>query len=192
MERTSRTFGSAVICFVVVLLLAAGTSVTPAGQQRASLIPTPLEALAAQPDAKTAWSKFVGSLDGRTAYATVTAVAVESAASTPRMMRGVRIDLRHEGLRPSCDLKYVEWSVMCDRENAAAFVEESRLAEFRAAVLRGRAEVHAGHPMGVTDFRSSAPASGLLICGYALQDRRLEELAALLAKASTELQNAPR
>ena len=122
----------------------------------------------------------------------MSAVAVESATSTPPILRGVRIDLRHEGLRPDCNLKYVEWSVMCEREQAAAFVEESRLAGFREAVLRGRAELHAGHPMGVTFFRSSVPASGLLICGYSLQDRRLEDLAALLEAASIALENAPR
>ena len=63
MDRRLRLFGSAGICFAAVLRLGWGGSASLAGQQRASLAPTPLEAFAAQPDAKTVWSRVIGRLD---------------------------------------------------------------------------------------------------------------------------------
>ena len=179
------------ISLVATVLLGTGTTRVRA-QPRLAIAPTALEAFAAQPDAKTAWSKFIGRLEGGTAYALMSAVALESASSTPRTMRGIRIELRHEGLRPSCDLKYVEWAVMCDRELAVAYVDASRLEDLRTAVLNGHAEVHPGHPMGVTNYWSSTGASGLLVFGYGLRDRTLEEFATMVATAEAAIKNAPR
>jgi hypothetical protein len=174
----------AVLC---TALVGATPAAMPAPQQALTVDPTPLEALATQDGSRTTWSKWIGRLDGGSAYAVVTAVAIESSAGVPRTMRGVRIDLRHEGARPGCDLKHVEWAVMCDRELAAAYIEEDRLAEFRSAVLSGRAVVHPGHSLGVTTFRSSAPSWGILLCGYSLHGRSVEELAALLDEAMAAL-----
>jgi hypothetical protein len=87
-------------------------------QQRSGVAPAMLEAFAARPDSRTTWSKFIARIDGPAAYAVVSAVALESRAAAPERMRGVRIELRHESLRESCNL--------------------------RASVLKGQAEVHLG------------------------------------------------
>lgn len=161
-------------------------------QDQRTLPPTPLEARAAEAGARTVWSRFISRLDGGRAWAIVSAVAIESPSSTPRIMRGVRIELRHEGMRPSCDLSHVEWAVLCARENAAIYVEESRLESFRAAVLRGAAEVFPGHGAGVSRFQGSA-GSGLLIGGYEFNGVQPANLAALLEQASLQLsRDAPR
>lgn len=192
METVAKSGSLAAMGLAAVLLLGTGAAGILA-QQRFTLAPTPMEAFAAQADAKTTWSKFVSRLEGGTAYATVSAVVLESATSTPKTMRGIRIELRHEGLRPTCNAKYVEWSVMCERELATAYVEESRLEDLRTSVLKGAAEVHAGHPAGITYYRSTGPSgSGLLVFGYSLRDRGLEEFAAVVSAAETELKNAPR
>ena len=125
----------ATISLIATVLLGGRSDLT--GQQRLALAPTSLEAFAMQPDARTTWSKFIGRLEGGTASAIISAVAWERAGATPRTMRGIRIELRHEGLRPSCDLRYVEWAVMCDREQAVAYVEEDRLEDLRAGALNG-------------------------------------------------------
>ena len=102
------------ISLVATLLL--GTEATGLqAQQGLALPPTVLEAFAARPDTKTAWSKFIGRLEGPTAYAIISAVALES-ASSPRLMRGIRIELRHEGRRPDCNQLYADWTIrVCAR-----------------------------------------------------------------------------
>jgi hypothetical protein len=157
-----------------------------------ALEPTPLEIAALQPGARTVWSRFVGRLDGGSASAIVTAIAVDSPWPNPATTRGVRIELRHEGMRPDCDLKYTEWSILCAREHAAVFIEEDRLEAFRAAVLAGRAEIHAGHPMGVTHIYSGRAGAGILIGGYCLYGPQLADLASLLAGSLEQLKSAPR
>jgi len=57
----------------------------------------------------------IGRLEGPTAYAIISAVALES-ASSPRLMRGIRIELRHEGRRPDCNQIYADWTILCERE----------------------------------------------------------------------------
>jgi hypothetical protein len=123
-------------------------------------------------------------------YALVTAVAVQGQAAR-RVMRGVRIDLRHEGSKPPCDQKYAEWSVMCDREQAAGFIEEDGLDSFRVAVLSGHAEVHPGQPYGVSSIRSSVYGTGILIAGYCLYGPTLNDFADLPARSAVMLRNAP-
>ncbi len=66
------------------------------------------------------------------------------------------------------------------------------LETFRAGVLAGSAEVHPGFRPGVTTFYSGAYGGGILISGYQLYGRTLDDLAALLATASAELAKAPR
>jgi hypothetical protein len=172
----------------VWMALAAGAA-GPSAQR--TLAPTPLEAFVAQPGARTAWSKFIRRLDGGSASAIVTAIASASDATPSRVMRGVRIELRHEGVRPDCDLTHVEWAVMCARENAAIYIEEDRLASIRAALQGGSAEVRSGHPAGITRFGGGA-GSGTLITGYLLYNVTLDDLAAALADAAVQLKTAPR
>jgi hypothetical protein len=62
-------------------------------------------------------------------------------ATTRRLMRGVRIELRHKGLRPDCNTKHLERSLMCAQENAAIYIAEERLPRVSAEILRGSAEV---------------------------------------------------
>lgn len=183
----ARSIWRSAIC--VIAVLATGHPI--AAKQLRSLSPTPLEAFVAQPGARTVWSKYLGRLDGRTASAIVTAIAVEAGGSPRAIMRGVRIELRHEGATPSCDQKHVEWSIMCARENAAIYFEESRLDSVRTTVLTGPVEVHAGHAVSITTF-GGTNGPGLLITGFLLYNRTPEELAAMLAAGVKELQNAPR
>lgn len=181
-----------VAALALVALIPFGTgAMETRAQQRFTFTPTLLEAFAARPAVKTAWSKFIGRLDGPKAYAIISAVALESEPSTPRIMRGIRIELRHEGLRPRCDLLYVEWAVLCDREQATVYVEESRLEGLRTSALAGSAEVHAGAPAGISFYRSGI-GSGLLLFGYSVQDRTLEEFAAMVAATQAALATAPR
>ena len=156
-----------------------------------TLQPTPLEAFVTQPGTRTAWSRFIRRLDGGSASAIVTAIASTTEATPPRVMRGVRIELRHEGVRPDCDLTHLEWAIMCARENAAIYIEEERLASIRAALEGGSAEVRPGYPAGITRFGGGA-GSGTLIVGYLLYNVTLADVSAALAEAAALLKTAPR
>jgi len=156
-----------------------------------TLPPTPLEAFAAQPTAHTTWSKFIGRLDGGTASAIVTAIALSDESMPPNVMRGVRIELRHEGPRPSCDLKHVEWSILCARENASVYLDESRLESIRASVLQGNAEIRPGWASGIVRFGGSN-GSGTLIGGYLLYEVTPQAVASSLADAAAKLKTAPK
>jgi len=176
---------------VAAAAIAAGAQGLTA-QQRITLTPTAFETFAALPDAKVTWSKDIGRLDGGTGSAIVSAVTLTSPASTPSTMRGIRIEMRHEGTRQSCDLKYVEWSVLCGREPALVFVDEDRLEGLRTAVLSGRAEVHPGHPMGITTYRSGSSGAGVLMFGFEISGRTLTEVADLVSLTAAALKTAPR
>ena len=161
-------------------------------QQVDDLAPTPLEAFAARPGAKVVWSSTIGQLDGPQARATVVALAIEDASSTPGVMRGVRIDLAHLEAEPDCNLIYRAWAILCARANAAVYLEEDRLERVRAGVERGAAEVHRGNFISVFRRGGRQPGSGLIICGYTLEGRQPEELVALLARATAAWRDAPR
>jgi hypothetical protein len=178
------------ISLVATLLLGTETAGLQA-QQGLALPATVLEAFAAQPDAKTAWSKFIGRLEGPAAYVIISAVALESGTSTPRLMRGIRIELRHEGRRPDCNQIYADWTILCQRELATVYVEESRLERLRTSVLAGAAAVHPGSPAGISSYRSGY-GSGLIVFGYELQDRSPMEFAAMVAATQATLADAPR
>ena len=186
MDSVRKSHRLAGISLTAILLLGAGTMRMQAQQPR-TLAPTALEAFAALPDTKTVWSTFIGWLEAPNAYAIISAVVMESSTSTPKIMRGIRIELRHEGPRPSCDLKYAEWVVMCEREQATVYVEESRLDVLRSS---RSTEVHPGHPAGVTHYWSGI-GSGLLLFGYDLRDRS-DEFATMVAAAQAALATAPR
>jgi len=184
----------AVVMFALVAVWLPGAGTIPLkAQQGPSLTPTPLEAFAALPDARTAWSTYIGRLDGGTAYADVSAVALESPTSAPGTRRGVSIELRHEGLRPRCGDRYDEWLILCDRERAIVYIDEADLASLREAYLTDRrAEVHEGHAQDLSSWWKSTGASGLILFGYVLQDRSVEEFVGLLASAEDALRTAPR
>lgn len=184
-----RLMATSAVVLVSVGVLAA---TTVGGQDLRQTLPmTPLEALVSQPGARTMWSKFVGRLDGRSDSAIVTALAVTTDATAPQLLRGVRIELRHEGARPNCDHKHVEWAVICARENAAIYIEETRFQEFRAEMLTGSAYIRPGHPVGVTHF-GGTKGEGTLIAGYLLYGITLQNVADMLDEATAQLKTAPR
>ena len=174
-------------------ILIALSLTSPSAPQPRTLEPTPLEAAVAQDGARLTWTKFAGRLESRVASAIVTAIAVET-PGTAKIMRGVRIELRHEGNRPaSCNLIDVEWAILCARDNAALYIEESQLTEVRNAVLRCCASIHKGHGAGITTFGpTSRGDAGLLIGGYTFDGRQPSELASLLDAAAALLADAPR
>jgi hypothetical protein len=149
------------------------------------LPPSPLEAFAARSTATVVWSRVIGHLESKEARATVTAVIVEDRASTPSVMRGLRIDLAHVGNPPRCDWKYLAWRIMCQRANAAVYVEEARLEEVRNGLLRGAAELRRWEFISQYESRvgPAQVSSGLIVCGYQFSDRRSRDLAALFTRA---------
>jgi hypothetical protein len=154
----------------------------------AALAPSPLEAFAARPTANVLWSITLGRLDSRDALATFTLVSIEDPA-TAKGMRGLRIDLAHVGDTPACDWKYEAWQIMCERKNAAVYVEEDRLEQVRNALAKGAAELRP-HEY-ISEYRSGvsgrSAATGLIICGYDFADRRPAELAAIFTQAIAQL-----
>jgi hypothetical protein len=127
-----------------------------------------------------------------TSNAAIAAVAIRSAASGPPMMRGIRIELHHKTPPRTCYLEYVECSVMGEREPAVVYVAEGSLDALRTSVLSGHAEVHPGHPLGITNYKSSLGDWGLLLFGYSIRGHTLEEFAGMVAAAQAELVSAPR
>lgn len=136
---------------------------------------------------------MIGRLETPKARAIITALVVEDTTSTPNFMRGVRIDLAHVGGTPSCDWKYWAWRIMCQRANAAVYVEERRLEAVRNGLERGGAELR---PLEfISQYWTNASgqkSTGLIVCGYEFPDRQPSELASLLASAATELKAEPR
>ncbi len=98
-----------------------------------------LEAFASRPTTEVAWSKVIGNLESEKARATITALILRDTTSTPSVMRGVRVDLAHTVANPSCSWKYVAWSLMCKRTNAAIFIEDGQLEGVSRSIGRRRA-----------------------------------------------------
>ena len=181
---------SAAITAISCLLLNIGLAqenLTP------SLQPTRLEAFAERPSAKITWSKVIGRLESQESRATITALIVEDRTSKPSVMRGIRVDLAHIGATPSCDWKYTSWRIMCERANAAIYVEERRLEAVRNGIKRGAAQLR---PMEfISRYGTNCPgraSTGLIVCGYQFSDRKPRELAELLTRAIVELKAIPR
>jgi len=159
------------------------------------LRPSPLEAFAARPTARVIWSQSVGQLESQDARAMITALIVEDTTSTPSLMRGLRIDLAHNVANPNCDLRYWAWRIMCERTNAAVFIEERRLVEVRDQLERGVAQL----PEFISPYEQHVNsgggmvlvAKGLIVCGYQFSDGEPRELAALFTKGIEELKAAP-
>ena len=154
--------------------------------------PSPLEAFAARSTATVVWSKQIGVLESQESRATVTALIVED-PSTLDIMRGLRIDLVHTVPDPNCDMIYVAWRIMCQRANAAVYVEEGRLEDVRKGLEGRAAELRPGE--GISEYESwvgSVQRSrGLIVCGYQFSDRRGSDLATLFTRAIAELKQAP-
>lgn len=156
-----------------------------------NLPPSPLEAFAAQSSAKVVFSKTVGHFDSRGSHAVLTIIVAEDQVTPKREMRGLRIDLlHHDPSPPPCDWKYSAWQIMCQRPNASIYIEEARLEKVRDQLNRGVAELR--HMEFISEYSSSLPSSGLIVCGYDFPDRRATELMALLTRAIAELRNAER
>lgn len=188
-----------VLLNVSPLVLFGAMALSGAGYaQESSNIPeTRLEVFATEPGTETTWSRFIAKLDGRVAYAIVSAVMMESQGPESTTMRGVRIELRHEGSKPSCDLIYREWAAFCERDSATVFIEELRLDEIRQSVLDGSAEIHPGHPAGISRYGhgggvSGAAGGGVILFGYGLEGRTMEEISSALGSAIAALETAPR
>jgi len=187
------------VASAVVLLLVASLAIeviardaTAANSQVGELVPTPLEAFVARPSAKVVWSRTIGHIEGPAARATVVAIAVEDKSNTPPVMRSLRIDLAHLKPNPDCNLRYVDWAILCARPNAAVYLEEDHLERVRASLERGYAGVHPDGMGGITTFRVQGSHGGLIVCGYTLDGRHAEELVALLARGISALKEAPR
>jgi Surface antigen variable number repeat len=161
------------------------------------LRPSPLEAFAARPNAKVVWSQSVGQLESQDARAMITALIVEDPTSTPSLMRGLRMDLAHNVSNPNCNLRYEAWKIMCERTNAAVFIEEERLVEVRNRLDGGSAQLRhmefiSRYEQRMNSGGAMVPvAKGLILCGYQFSDREPRELAAMFTKGIEELKTAP-
>jgi hypothetical protein len=163
------------------------------------LRPSPLEAFASRPTARVIWSKSVGQLESKGARATITALVVEDAVGSPSLMRGLRIDLAHGEESPGCDWKSSAWRIMCERPNAAVYVEEAQLQEVRKGLERGAAAWAWGPMESVSQYEKRVNSEagmillerGLIVCGYQFSDREPKDLAALFTRGIEDLKAAP-
>ena len=177
----------------VLALCIAGCVLSSVAAAQAALAPSPLEAFAARSTANVLWSITLGRLDSRDALATFTLVSIEDPAAA-KVMRGLRIDLAHVGGPPACDWKYEAWQIMCQRKNAAVYVEEDRLEQVRNAIAKGAAELRPSEY--ISEFRSGgsgrSASTGLIICGYQFADRQPAEVAAIFTQAIAQLKTSSR
>lgn len=79
--------------FSLVFCISLFVGIAPSQNQAPSLQPTPLEAFAALPATRVAWSKEVARIDSSEAHAVVTALVLEDTAQPPDRMLGIQIDL---------------------------------------------------------------------------------------------------
>lgn len=152
---------------------------------------SPFEAFALQPGASVTWSQVIGQMDSRGASATITALVVKNDGAAIQVMRGVRINLAHANPGVSCDWKYPAWNVMCRKANAAFYIEEARLREVQAMLLRGAAELRSFEFISEYGLPRARP-SGLIVCGYEFEGMTGADLARLLAIAQDAIGAAGR
>ena len=93
---------------------------------------------------------------------------------------------------------------MCERVNAAVYVEEARLEEVRNGLERGAASLRPWEFISQYESRVGLVlmSSGLIVCGYQFSDfhpyeppaiyRRRSELTSLFTRAIAELKEASR
>ena len=72
------------------------------------------------------------------------------------------------------------------------YIAESDLEAVRVRYVKeGHAEVHAGHRQDLSAWWGSN-GSGLILFGYSLRERSVDEFAVLMAAAEDALKTAPR
>jgi len=157
-------------------------------QAERSLDPMPMEAFALRPGTRLVWTRTIGMLESEDATATIAAIVLANPAAAPSRMRGLRIDLRHRTSPRSCNLRFLDWSVMCARPNAALFYEADQLERVRDGIRRGVAEAH--EPNGIVSMHSSVRGSGVLITGYNFYGVTVEALAELFTQGMAALDAA--
>ena len=186
-EACMKSAAASIVCCLLLNIGFAQVNSAP------SLEPSPLEAFAGRPTAQVTWSKLIGSLESHDSRATVTAVSVEDKTTEPNVMRGIQIDLAHIGATPKCDWKYWAWRIMCQRPNAAVYVEEGHLERVRNGIKRGTAELRSMEFISRygTSVQGRIASTGLIVCGYQFSDRQPEELADLVTRAIEELKARP-
>ena len=148
-----------------------------------------LAAFASRREATIEWSKMVDFFVGKEALAMVTAIVLHDPTATPSRMRGLRIDLAHTIPYGTCDWKYEAWNRMCNRANAAIYIESGRIEVVRGALEHGAAKLPGCEQISQYGGRGTG---GLIICGYEFASRSASELAGLLKRGETELKTAPR
>jgi len=82
---------------------------------------------------------------------------------------------------------------MCQRANAAVYIEEGRLEEILNGIKRGAATLRPMEIIG--QYWTTKPlqaSTGLIVCGYQFSDRQPGELAELFTRAIADLKTAPR
>src|SRR5262245_28741253 len=161
MRKISKVVYGITLCLIVC----AGSGARFAAQPE-DLPKSPLEEFATRSTAKVIWSKEIGQFESKEARAIITALSVEDTTREPRIMRGLRMDLRHIGATPSCDHKLMAWSIMCKRANAAIYVEEGRLESVRNGIKRGAAELRHMEFISQYSMKSEGRESTrLIVCG---------------------------
>jgi hypothetical protein len=149
---------------------------------------TMMETFAARPDARTLWSKSLTELRSDSGHVRISAVILGSPTATPRTMGGLRLQLTLEGSR-DCNIIFLEYAVMCDRDPATVYIDVDRLEALRTSLLTtGSAEVHAGHLRGITDH--STESGQMIILGTVFTTTRAV-LADVMAAAQDAVRAAP-
>lgn len=170
----------------LAMLFAASAQV--GGAESQALPASALETAATVPGAHVVWSNVAGGLTAPGAKVVVTALVVRG---DEQVRRGVRLDLGHLRLNPNCELKYVSWSVLCARANAALYFDEPDLPALER-------DLTSGTPIDgalITSYRwrgRGTSGSGIIVGGYGLEGYTLPELGALVARAMADLASAPR
>jgi hypothetical protein len=152
--------------------------------------PTPLESLAHSRGSRETWSAEVGTIEGPAARVTVTAIAVAGAGERPLQLRGLRLGLEHRQIPQSCDLKYISWSRLCAQPDAAVYLDEPLIAR----ALSQFRTVGAYRVALFTSTRSSGQgtySTGIMIGGYALEGRSMNDLIDVVERGAALLANAP-
>ena len=178
----------AALVFVSALLGSAHGSLA---QEESSVSRSALDAFAAAPEVRTVWSRVLGEIRSPSARLLVSAVKLQAPGSS--QMRGVRLEPRHAGERPACDVwPYIEWRLLCEEERPTVYIEESALPKFIEGTRQGAAAI--ADYTAVSRTRSGRPGDmreGYIILGYEFSGGAGAELADMLTAAQQDLQQRP-
>jgi len=183
---SSRTVLAAVLFVSAVV----GSSNGSQAQQQPAVPQSALDAFAATPAVRMVWSRFLGDIRSPSASLLVAAVELQT---SDRQMRGVRLEPRHEGDRPACDVwPYIEWQLLCEQERPRVYVEESALPSFIEGTRLGAAGVAGYTAVSKTrSVRAGNVREGYIILGYEFSGDAGAELADILTDAQQQLQQRP-